>query len=32
MVLDRPFYLLISHRATGTVLFMASVADPQLPA
>jgi serine protease inhibitor len=28
MVVDRPFYLLIGHRATGIVLFMARVAEP----
>jgi serpin B len=28
MVVDRPFYLLIGHPATGTVLFMARVAEP----
>jgi serine protease inhibitor len=28
MVVDRPFYLLISHPASGTVLFMARVAEP----
>jgi serpin B len=28
MVVDRPFYLLITHPATGTVLFMARVAEP----
>src|SRR5439155_18709956 len=29
MVVDRPFYLLVGHRATGTVLFMARVASPR---
>jgi serpin B len=28
MVVDRPFYLLIGHPATGTVLFMARIAEP----
>jgi serpin B len=28
MVVDRPFYLLIGHPATGSVLFMARVAEP----
>jgi serpin B len=28
MVVDRPFYLLIGHPGTGTVLFMARVAEP----
>jgi serine protease inhibitor len=28
VVVDRPFYLLVGHRATGAVLFMARVADP----
>jgi serine protease inhibitor len=29
MVVDRPFFLLVGHRATGAVLFLARVADPQ---
>ena len=29
MVVDRPFSLLIGHRVTGTVLFMARVASPR---
>ncbi|TMK48392.1 MAG: serpin family protein, partial [Actinobacteria bacterium] len=28
MVVDRPFYLLVGHRATGAVLFLARVANP----
>jgi serpin B len=28
LVVDRPFYLLIGHPGTGTVLFMARVAEP----
>jgi serine protease inhibitor len=28
MVVDRPFYLLIGHPASGTVLFMARIAEP----
>jgi serpin B len=28
LVVDRPFYLLITHRATGAVLFMARVVEP----
>jgi serine protease inhibitor len=29
MVVDRPFSVLVGHRATGAVLFLAKVADPQ---
>ncbi len=29
MVVDRPFYLLVGHRATGAVLFVARVANPR---
>jgi len=28
MLVDRPFWLLVTHRATGSVLFMARVVDP----
>jgi serpin B len=28
MVVDRPFYLLVGHRATGAVLFLARIANP----
>lgn len=28
MVVDRPFWLLVTHRATGSILFMARVVDP----
>ena len=28
MVVDRPFYLLVGHRATGAVLFLARIASP----
>jgi serpin B len=29
MVVDRPFFLLVGHRGTGAVLFLARVADPK---
>jgi serine protease inhibitor len=28
LMVDRPFYLVISHRRTGAVLFLARVAEP----
>jgi hypothetical protein len=32
MRVDRPFFLLVTHPATGAVIFLAYVAEPWVPA